>query len=288
MTGKRWRAEKTRKRGAFTLIELLVVVAIIAVLAALFMPALKNAISTAKRVACAGTLRGFGTAIHTYVGDSGYMPPIWERGWYDPPRRDLAGRGRGHELFWILRKAGALPADIVRCPADPREYEVTEETFMTPIYMFGEDYGQPYSHQYSYGVILFQWSQSNWRMPWSLPEGGVGIRTNPHEGKVGYDAIPNPSYMHLVWDSHIIQFTSSAGVAQCVAFNWPDVWGNTTAGYPTMAAETVFRHSQNNWVDWTQGPNALKADGSVEQWVNWENIVDNLPESEEWFAIPLQ
>jgi hypothetical protein len=29
--------------------------------------------------------------------------------------------------------------------------------------------------------------------------------------------------------------------------------------------ETVFRHTQNDWVDWTQSPNVLKADYSVEQ-----------------------
>ena len=52
--------------------------------------------------------------------------------------------------------------------------------------------------------------------------------------------------------------------------------------------ETVFRHTQNDWVDWTQSPNVLKADGSVEQWVDWENIVANFPESEELFAIPLR
>ena len=49
---------------------------------------------------------------------------------------------------------------------------------------------------------------------------------------------------------------------------------------------TVFRHAQNNRADWTQGPNALKADGSVEQWVSWPGIVEQYPESEDWFSIP--
>jgi hypothetical protein len=50
--------------------------------------------------------------------------------------------------------------------------------------------------------------------------------------------------------------------------------------------ETVFRHAQNDLVDWTQGPNTLKADGHVEQWMDYKNVWANFPESEEWFAIP--
>ena len=278
----RLRAQASRKH-AFTLIELLVVIAIIAVLAAMFMPALKTAISTAKRVACAANLHGFGTAIHTYVGDRGHMPPIWERGWYDRPARDLAGRGRGWTLFGILREAGALPAEIIRCPADPRDYTPTEATFYQPIYMFGEDYSQPNNHRYSYGVIMSRWTSRDRRMPWSMPAGGVGTATNPHEGEFGYDLIPNPSILQIVWDAHIPIFTSAAGVAQMAGTGWPDRWDPEGLGF---AQTTVFRHAQNDWVDWSQGPNALKADGHVEQWMNWENVRANLPDSEDWFSIP--
>ena len=271
---------RKRERAAFTLIELLVVIAIIAVLAALFVPTLKTAMSTAKRVACAGTLHGFGTAIHTYVGDRGYMPPIWERGWYDPPVRDLAGRGRGYTLFGVLRQAGALPAEIVRCPADPRDYTPTEATFYQPIYMFGEDYSKPYDHRYSYGALMSSWRRGDRRMPWSLPE-SVGLKTCPHEGPLGYEQIPNPTILQLVWDAHIPIFTHWEGIAFTRAGGW-DQWG----GWYGNAYNTIFRHAQNNWVDWSQGPNVLKADGHVEQWMDWEEVKRNLPDSEDWFSIP--
>ena len=60
---------KTLRRRAFTLIELLVVLAIIAMLAALLMPAIRGAVDKAKSVKCISNLRQIGVAVQQYVGD---------------------------------------------------------------------------------------------------------------------------------------------------------------------------------------------------------------------------
>jgi prepilin-type N-terminal cleavage/methylation domain-containing protein/prepilin-type processing-associated H-X9-DG protein len=65
----------TSRRG-FTLIELLVVIAIISILAALLMPALKNAQARARQVGCAARMKSWGSSIYMYSSDhGGRFPP---------------------------------------------------------------------------------------------------------------------------------------------------------------------------------------------------------------------
>jgi len=66
---------KGRARRAFTLIELLVVIAIIAILAAMLLPALARAKSSAAKIKCASNLRQLGAAINLFAGDNNEMYP---------------------------------------------------------------------------------------------------------------------------------------------------------------------------------------------------------------------
>ena len=80
---------QTGSPRGFTLIELLIVIAIIAILAALLLPALQSAKRTAFIVGCANNQKQLMTSVHQYIGDTQYVTPaksgggnndsLWER-----------------------------------------------------------------------------------------------------------------------------------------------------------------------------------------------------------------
>jgi prepilin-type N-terminal cleavage/methylation domain-containing protein/prepilin-type processing-associated H-X9-DG protein len=93
-------AFRQHPNGAFTLIELLVVVAIIAILAALLLPALGRAKQKAKDIQCMSQLRQAGVAMAIY------LPEFDEKFfWGDPKSRTLGTEGM--EWFvWAGRTNG--------------------------------------------------------------------------------------------------------------------------------------------------------------------------------------
>lgn len=75
---------KRRTRCFFTLIELLVVIGVIALLAALLLPALKTARDTARQSVCINKLKQLGIVFACYENDSdGWIMQIWDS--YQPP-----------------------------------------------------------------------------------------------------------------------------------------------------------------------------------------------------------
>ena len=67
---KSYPIKSSNVRASFTLIELLIVIAIIAILAAMLLPALRSAKETAKRVTCINNQKSIGHYMHQYAMES--------------------------------------------------------------------------------------------------------------------------------------------------------------------------------------------------------------------------
>ena len=113
-----------QKKG-FTLIELLVVMAIIAILAAMLMPALQRAREAARRTSCLNNLKETGTALSMYQKDHGEIPYH-----HNTKRNFFWGGAQDKKLFCgsidLLYPSYVSSAALYYCPSDTEDVEPEE------------------------------------------------------------------------------------------------------------------------------------------------------------------
>jgi prepilin-type N-terminal cleavage/methylation domain-containing protein len=133
----------TKSTGGFTLVELLVVIAVIAILAALFLPLLSAAKARARRTGCMNNLRQIGLDVLTYAGDSEDSAP--KTGW---TTNSISRYLDGQTAFKKLLE-NQSNSSLFRCPADTFYYDLRKN--VVKVFVPKPLYEQSISEYSSYG-----------------------------------------------------------------------------------------------------------------------------------------
>ncbi len=124
--------KKTKKESSFTLIELLITIAIIAILAAMLLPALNRAREAARGTQCMNNLKQVITALLMYADDhNGWTIPnysSWLTAWGQPDRE-----------FGLF--PNYLDRKVSKCPTDPASSTMLNSGYygIYSMYTYGRD-----------------------------------------------------------------------------------------------------------------------------------------------------
>ena len=110
-------------RRAFTMVELLCTIAIIAILAALLLPAIERASGHGKRVACASNLKQVGAAFHSWAHDHNDLFPMQVSTNQGGAREFADATGSNPDTSLTFRQFQAVSNELIipkmlHCPAD--------------------------------------------------------------------------------------------------------------------------------------------------------------------------
>ena len=246
-----------RVRG-FTLIELLVVTGVIAVLAAMLMPALDRARARARAAACLGNLRQLGLCSQMYVGDTARMMTAYDVATGAPGMTIMpqfaykVGEAVNYKQGWLGGYGTSKHA--MMCPALDEALVLPDPSLI--------EVGATYGYNY--------WLANNYDpVTWAIRGMKVSALDHPSKAIAFVDSAKN---YYTDWGAGGINVYGD--LYGCMTVDWITTWVTTDDGNGHNDGTTHFRHAEMtaNAVFWDGHASSITA--LREDMFNTNNMCD--------------